>query len=273
MSRNERDESREPKERERSAHAAHGSGREPYGSPGSGGATYGASGYGAYSGEGQFRGPYGGRNRFGEDEWRGSAHRDERGERHDDERMRRYAPYEQRGYGYNEQHRYETTRRGEGERGGQSYGGYGSTGDYGFGARGEYGESQTGRRLPYGQEHSGSGGYTGYGTYGGRNARNDYVPPGHEQRDSGSRSGSGRSARRGPKGYKRTDERIRDDIYERLVSAEDIDSSDVSLQVSDGKVTLEGTVSKRRDKHAIEDLVVECFGVQDVENRIRVASR
>jgi osmotically-inducible protein OsmY len=258
MSRNERDGSRHPQDREQSTRAAHGSGREPHGSPGSGGSTYGAAGYGAFSGEGQFRGPYGGRNRFGDDEWRGSAHRHE-GERHDDERIRRYAPYEQRGYGYNEQQRYETTRRGQDAPGGQSYGGYGTSGDYGFGARGEYGESQTGRRLPYGQEHSGSGGYTGYGTYGGQNA--------------GERVEARGGARRGPKGYKRTDERIKDDIYERLVRAEDIDSSDVSVEVSDGKVTLEGTVSERREKHAIEDLVMECFGVQDVENRIRVASR
>ncbi|HEX8755352.1 MAG TPA: BON domain-containing protein [Steroidobacteraceae bacterium] len=74
----------------------------------------------------------------------------------------------------------------------------------------------------------------------------------------------------GPKGYQRSDERLREDISERLMQARYIDSSDVTVQVSAAKVTLEGTVPERRMKHAIEDLVDACPGVQDIENRIRV---
>jgi BON domain len=74
----------------------------------------------------------------------------------------------------------------------------------------------------------------------------------------------------GPKGYQRSDERLREDISERLMAARYIDSSDVTVNVSAAKVVLEGTVPERRMKHAIEDLVDACPGVQDIDNRIRV---
>jgi hypothetical protein len=74
----------------------------------------------------------------------------------------------------------------------------------------------------------------------------------------------------GPKGYQRSDERLREDISERLMEARHIDSSDVTVEVSGAKVVLDGTVPERRMKHAIEDLVDACPGVQDIDNRIRV---
>lgn len=74
----------------------------------------------------------------------------------------------------------------------------------------------------------------------------------------------------GPKGYQRSDERLREDISERLLQAHYIDSSDVTVEVSGAKVVLDGTVPERRMKHAIEDLVDACPGVQDIDNRIRV---
>jgi hypothetical protein len=77
----------------------------------------------------------------------------------------------------------------------------------------------------------------------------------------------------GPKGYQRSDERLREDISERLMEAYEIDSSEVTVEVLGGKVVLEGTVPDRYMKHAIEDLADAAPGVQDVDNRIRVASR
>jgi osmotically-inducible protein OsmY len=74
----------------------------------------------------------------------------------------------------------------------------------------------------------------------------------------------------GPKGYQRSDERLREDVSERLMQARYIDCSDVTVKVSAAKVTLEGTVPERPMKHAIEDLVDACPGVQDIDNRIRV---
>ncbi|HEY1282932.1 MAG TPA: BON domain-containing protein [Steroidobacteraceae bacterium] len=75
---------------------------------------------------------------------------------------------------------------------------------------------------------------------------------------------------KGPKGYQRSDERLREDISERLMEAGDIDSSEVTVQVASGKVTLEGSVPDRYMKHAIEDMVDACPGVQDIDNRVRV---
>ncbi|WP_233622795.1 BON domain-containing protein [Burkholderia seminalis] len=76
--------------------------------------------------------------------------------------------------------------------------------------------------------------------------------------------------RRGPKGYTRSDERIREDVCERLAHALDIDVSDVTVLVNDGCVQLDGTVPARWMKHDIEDLADGCMGVRDVENRVRV---
>lgn len=75
---------------------------------------------------------------------------------------------------------------------------------------------------------------------------------------------------KGPKGYQRSDERLCEDISERLMQSDDIDSSEVTVTVASGKVTLEGTVPERHMKHAIEDLADACPGVQDVDNRLRV---
>jgi hypothetical protein len=49
-----------------------------------------------------------------------------------------------------------------------------------------------------------------------------------------------------------------------------IDSSDVTVEVADAVVTLQGTVPERYMKHAIEDLADTCLGVKDVDNRVRV---
>jgi hypothetical protein len=84
----------------------------------------------------------------------------------------------------------------------------------------------------------------------------------------------GRRTRRyppGPKGYQRSDERMQEDISERLFGAYHIDSSEVSVNVAGGRVTLDGLVPSRHMKHAIEDLVDACPGVVEIDNRIRVA--
>ncbi|MDP9141064.1 MAG: BON domain-containing protein [Pseudomonadota bacterium] len=89
-----------------------------------------------------------------------------------------------------------------------------------------------------------------------------------EGRD-GSRSST--YGRQTPKGYTRSDERIKDDVCEHLYHANDIDLSDVSIESKDGTLVLEGTVPERRMKHRIEDIAEQCIGVSDVDNRIRVS--
>jgi Flp pilus assembly secretin CpaC len=75
----------------------------------------------------------------------------------------------------------------------------------------------------------------------------------------------------GPKGYKRSDERLKEDICEQLMQCAFIDASEVTVEVQNGKVTLEGTVPERRMKHVIEDIADNCSGVDDVENRVGVS--
>ncbi len=98
-----------------------------------------------------------------------------------------------------------------------------------------------------------------------------------QQRDYGPFGSQGNSSmdmrhRQGPKGYSRSDERIREDVCERLCMAHELAVHDVSVQVKDGRVDLQGSVPERWMKHAIEDCAEQCFGVQDVENRIRTQS-
>lgn len=92
-----------------------------------------------------------------------------------------------------------------------------------------------------------------------------------ERQQQGQWGGQGRAGgqRIMPKGYTRSDERLMEDICERLGHS-GLDVSEVSVNVSQGRVTLEGTVKDRRSKHAIEDITDDCSGVNDVDNRIRV---
>ena len=80
-----------------------------------------------------------------------------------------------------------------------------------------------------------------------------------------------RRYRPGPKGYTRSDERLREDISEQLMASYDIDSSEVTVLVKEGKVTLDGSVPERWMKHSIEDIADHCAGVRDVDNRVRVS--
>jgi osmotically-inducible protein OsmY len=78
---------------------------------------------------------------------------------------------------------------------------------------------------------------------------------------------------RGPRNYKRSDERIREDINDRLTDDYYLDASDIEVEVADGDVILSGTVESRRDKRRAEDLAEDVSGVKNVENRLRVKQR
>jgi len=75
---------------------------------------------------------------------------------------------------------------------------------------------------------------------------------------------------RGPKGYRRSDERIREDVNDRLGDDYYIDASDIEVMVSNTEVTLTGTVPNRNDKRRAEDIAESVSGVTNVENRLRV---
>lgn len=75
---------------------------------------------------------------------------------------------------------------------------------------------------------------------------------------------------KGPKGYKRSDDRIREEVCEALYHQGHIDASDVEVKVTNGEVVLTGTVSDRREKREIEQMLDQIAGVEDVKNEIRV---
>lgn len=75
---------------------------------------------------------------------------------------------------------------------------------------------------------------------------------------------------RGPKNYSRSDDRIREDINDRLTESSFIDASEIDVAVSDHEVTLTGTVETRYEKRMAEDIADDVTGVSNVENRIRV---
>ena len=73
----------------------------------------------------------------------------------------------------------------------------------------------------------------------------------------------------GPKGYKRSDERISEDVHHHLTDDLWLDASDVDVTVANGEVTLSGTVSNRDAKHHAEHLVEDLPGVIHVQNNLR----
>lgn len=75
---------------------------------------------------------------------------------------------------------------------------------------------------------------------------------------------------KGPRNYSRSDDRIKEDINDRLSDDPFIDASDIDVTVSSGEVTLTGNVDERSNKRRAEDLAESVSGVKNVENRIRV---
>jgi len=76
---------------------------------------------------------------------------------------------------------------------------------------------------------------------------------------------------RGPRGYRRSDERISEDINDRLTEHPRLDASDIDVTVSNSEVTLSGTVESRRAKRLAEDILEDISGVSNVQNNLRVS--
>lgn len=154
------------------------------------------------------------------------------------------------------------------DEGADAYGG--SSGDYDAYGRSRFG-AQSGYARSYGPAR---GTQRGYGQdYRERFAEERYGREpeyGYGFGQSPYKSEAGRFRGRGPKGYERSDERLREIVCERLTDEPSIDASDVSIEVKDKIVKLTGFVSDRRTKHEIEDLIEGCGGVRDIDNQIRV---
>jgi osmotically-inducible protein OsmY len=110
---------------------------------------------------------------------------------------------------------------------------------YPRGFQSEFGSSQGASR--YG---SGSQGYSEYGTHRGK----------------------------GPKGYTRSDDRLKEVICEKLTDDPMIDASEINVEVTSQIVKLTGTVDDRSTKYDVEELIERCGGVKDIDNQLRVRS-
>lgn len=75
---------------------------------------------------------------------------------------------------------------------------------------------------------------------------------------------------RGPRGYKRSDERICEEICDRLEAHGEIDARDIEVKVENGEVTLTGTTPDRRTKRLAESVADTVRGVLDVHNELRL---
>ena len=154
-------------------------------------------------------------------------------------------------------------------------------------------------RWPY-------GGYTGQGRYGsGRNLDSGWASESHPYagrfaregreanygeheraygREQGGHESFGQQLReagqqmvrkvkrafRGPKGYKRSDDRIREDVNDRLSEQDDFDPSEIEVSVANAEVTLTGSVRSRHEKFLAEEIADDVNGVTEVHNQIRV---
>jgi len=185
------------------------------------------------------------RSRYREEDWRNRFPRDQQGREHSSEQL-----FDREPFGRGDEPRYYGT-------GAAGWGGPGFTGG-GYG----WGEGSRSPHLPL------EGDYSDESTL----SYEDQVRRDYRAGGGGAASGGRRRHPPGPKGYQRSDERLKEDISERLYAAYHVDSSEVSVEVRAGKVTLEGTVPSRHMKHAIEDMVDGCPGVVEIDNRIRVLS-
>ena len=78
---------------------------------------------------------------------------------------------------------------------------------------------------------------------------------------------------RPPKGFQRSDERIKEEICEFILRTYWLDAENVVIEVQGGEVTLSGTVDDRQQKRALEDLSSDVLGVKDVHNQIRIQAQ
>ena len=76
---------------------------------------------------------------------------------------------------------------------------------------------------------------------------------------------------RGPTGYRRNDQRVREDVCDRLTDDRHIDAGEIEVEVAEGEVTLRGTVPERIMRRRAELVAERVGGVVFVQNDLRVA--
>ena len=75
---------------------------------------------------------------------------------------------------------------------------------------------------------------------------------------------------RGPRGYRRSDQRLLEEISDRLMAHPDVDASDIEVRVDKCVAVLSGTVENRYQKRIAEYVAEDVMGVDDVDHRLKV---
>ena len=182
-----------------------------------------------------------------------------------------------RGYDQSTSHRPNLSQDQRGRFGGLGYGGSSIAG-YGEGSsRGSGSNSQRQYAQNYGSRSSFEADWPKHG-------RSDYQrDPGHDDRGFIERAADTVSSwfggdeqpshrGRGPKGYARSDDRIREDVSDRLGDDWMVDASEVEVTVESGEVALSGTVTSRDQRRRAEDVAKSVSGVKHVQNNLRITS-
>lgn len=84
------------------------------------------------------------------------------------------------------------------------------------------------------------------------------------------RAAAGDHRGRGPRGYRRSDARILEEVNDRLTDDPHVDAGEIQADVKDGEVTLTGTVDGRAARRRAEDVAEAVSGVTYVLNNLRV---
>ena len=83
-------------------------------------------------------------------------------------------------------------------------------------------------------------------------------------------TGPGAHRGKGPQGFTRSDERIREAVCEALTDDEHLDATHIEVVVKNGDVMLTGSVDDRPAKRMAEEIAERLPGVKDVQNQLRV---
>jgi hypothetical protein len=75
----------------------------------------------------------------------------------------------------------------------------------------------------------------------------------------------------GPKGYKRSDMRLKDEACLLMNQDPILDSTNIQIDVLNNVIYLRGIVDSRRDKKRAEVLVEDIYGIEDVQNQLKIA--
>ena len=159
-------------------------------------------------------------------------------------------------------------------RGGSYEGGYGNQG-YGGAAR-----THSSDKFNHGDYRDNGHGERLY-SFGGSARDNERQRDGHSSGrdryadfnnpyDSSTRVNEGQHRGKGPKGYRRSDERIMEEVNDRLADDPHVDACEIEVSVQNGDITLTGTIDDRHAKRRAEDIAESVSGVRNVENRLRV---